>query len=181
MDTLIPKKTGKPITLFCESAIGPVKIVLLEGLPTQLSLVEPLTPRLSQLIAESQRKFPLLYAQLYKTLVEGEIFGQQLRIEGISSFYKRVLERVKTIPKGTIKTYSELAKEVGSPRAVRAVGSALAKNPLPLLIPCHRVVKKNGCIGSFSMGGRVVKEKLLEKEGFVISKNHKIMLARQDI
>ncbi|HEV2063715.1 MAG TPA: methylated-DNA--[protein]-cysteine S-methyltransferase, partial [Thermoanaerobaculia bacterium] len=58
-----------------------------------------------------------------------------------------------------------IAKEIGRPAAVRAVGTALGKNPVPLLIPCHRVVRSDGTIGNYSLGGRRAKRTLLEVEG----------------
>ena len=68
------------------------------------------------------------------------------------------------IPHGQTISYSQLAEQVGFPRAVRAVASACAANPLPLVIPCHRVVTKDGALGGFSLGGLAVKEKLLAVE-----------------
>ena len=69
------------------------------------------------------------------------------------------------IPTGEVRPYSWIAKEIGHPGAVRAAGSALAKNPVPLLIPCHRVVRSDGHIGKYSLGGARNKRTLLEIEG----------------
>ncbi|QSR87537.1 MGMT family protein [Candidatus Methylacidiphilum infernorum] len=179
MDSLISKRDEKKTSVFSESALGPVQVFLLDGLPFELKRIDPNTPRLSELIEDSRRRFPLLCEQLYRTLVEGEIYFQQLHLERLPPFYKRVLQRVKTIPKGTVKNYGEIAAEIGSPHGSRAVGSALARNPLPLLIPCHRVVKKDGALGSFSMGGSTLKAKLLEKEGIILAKNHKLWIKQQ--
>lgn len=68
------------------------------------------------------------------------------------------------IPYGETLSYSQLAEKVGFPRAVRAVASACGANPLPLVIPCHRVVAKDGTLAGFSLGGVEVKEKLLARE-----------------
>lgn len=73
------------------------------------------------------------------------------------------------IPYGQTVSYSTLAERVGFPRAVRAVASACGANPLPLVIPCHRVVAKDGSLGGFSLGGLEVKERLLAIE----AKKHK--------
>jgi len=64
-----------------------------------------------------------------------------------------------------VRTYADLAVAIGRPKAVRAVGNALSRNPVPLLIPCHRVVRRDGSLGQFNMGGPEVKRRLLELEG----------------
>ncbi|MGC8647380.1 MAG: methylated-DNA--[protein]-cysteine S-methyltransferase [Candidatus Micrarchaeia archaeon] len=82
----------------------------------------------------------------------------------LTDFQKRVLIEVSKIPKGKVLTYAQVAKRIGRPKAYRAVGSALRKNPLPILIPCHRVVRSNG-IGEYSFGGKRAKAFLLKLEG----------------
>jgi methylated-DNA-[protein]-cysteine S-methyltransferase len=82
-----------------------------------------------------------------------------------SSFLRSVLNACRSIGFGRTISYSGLAKKVGRPDAARAVGCALAKNPLPLIIPCHRVIRSNGKIGGFSAaGGKNLKAKLLKQE-----------------
>lgn len=81
-----------------------------------------------------------------------------------SSFEKEVFEKVKQIPKGRVATYKEIAKAVGRENAARAVGNALAKNPSPIIMPCHRVIKSDLTLGDYSRG-RKMKKKLLESEG----------------
>ncbi|MDY6864866.1 MAG: methylated-DNA--[protein]-cysteine S-methyltransferase [Halobacteriota archaeon] len=81
----------------------------------------------------------------------------------LTDFERDVLYETRRIPYGSVITYSDLAERVGRPKAVRAVGNTLRKNPLPILIPCHRVVGKNG-LGGYS-SGTIVKEKLLKLEG----------------
>ncbi|MFH1448533.1 MAG: MGMT family protein [Candidatus Micrarchaeota archaeon] len=80
----------------------------------------------------------------------------------ISEFEKKVLLEVYKVPRGKTITYGELAKRVGRPKAIRAVANALKKNPLPILIPCHRIVAKNG-LGGYS-GGTEIKRHLIEGE-----------------
>jgi O-6-methylguanine DNA methyltransferase len=82
----------------------------------------------------------------------------------LSEFERAVLMKALEIPGGEVRPYSWIAREIGNPDAVRAVGSALAKNPVPLLIPCHRVVRADGKLGNYSMGGSRVKRALLEVE-----------------
>jgi methylated-DNA-[protein]-cysteine S-methyltransferase len=80
-----------------------------------------------------------------------------------AGFRKAVLERLPEIAYGSTASYAALAAEVGHPRAVRAVGTACARNPLPIVVPCHRVVRSDGTIGNY-LGGPEVKRKLLEME-----------------
>lgn len=79
---------------------------------------------------------------------------------------KRIYEAVKTIPKGCVATYSQVAKMAGNEKMSRAVGNALHKNPSPGIIPCHRVVDAKGRLaGAFAFGGEKVQAELLEAEG----------------
>jgi O-6-methylguanine DNA methyltransferase len=86
-------------------------------------------------------------------------------LRGLSEFEQAVLLKALEIPSGEVRPYSWIAREIGHPGAVRAAGSALAKNPVPLLIPCHRVVRSDGHIGNYSLGGPRNKRRLLEVEG----------------
>lgn len=80
-----------------------------------------------------------------------------------TSFQKEVWNALQQVPFGELQTYQALAKKVGRPKAARAVGNAIGRNPLPLIVPCHRVVAASG-LGGFS-GGLPVKKYLLSKEG----------------
>jgi methylated-DNA-[protein]-cysteine S-methyltransferase len=83
----------------------------------------------------------------------------------LTEFERAVLRKALEIPRGEFRTYGWIAREIGRPKAVRAVGSALARNPIPLFIPCHRVVRSDGTIGEYGMGGPEVKRRLLLWEG----------------
>lgn len=83
----------------------------------------------------------------------------------VTDFQRQVLEEAARIPKGQVRPYLWLAQHVGRPNATRAVGSTLARNPVPLIVPCHRVVLSDGHIGEYSLGGPHQKKKLLEHEG----------------
>ncbi|NLK41399.1 MAG: methylated-DNA--[protein]-cysteine S-methyltransferase [Planctomycetes bacterium] len=86
-------------------------------------------------------------------------------VSGFTPFQRQVLGILQTIKYGQIITYSELAAAADRPQAIRAVGQVVAKNPLPLIIPCHRVLRKDGSLGGFSApGGLKMKEKLLNLE-----------------
>lgn len=80
-----------------------------------------------------------------------------------TEFEKKVLYILRQIPYGEVRTYGWLAQKIGHPKAFRAVGRALATNPLPLIFPCHRIVAKHG-LGGFS-GGLALKRRLLKIEG----------------
>ena len=80
-------------------------------------------------------------------------------------FQKRVLEVVYTIPWGSVRTYGEVAHLAGTPGGARAVGGALASNMLPVILPCHRVIRKDGSLGGFTGAGPEVKARLLFLEG----------------
>jgi methylated-DNA-[protein]-cysteine S-methyltransferase len=81
-----------------------------------------------------------------------------------SEFQWRVLMAEKTIPRGWVCAYSQIAAMIGKPKAARAAGNALARNPFPIIIPCHRAVRSDGDLGGFG-GGLPMKKELLEMEG----------------
>lgn len=89
-------------------------------------------------------------------------------LENVPPFHRKVYQALCKVPPGKVVTYAELAKRAGSPGAARAVGTAMAKNPFPIIIPCHRVVAGNGKLGGYSgRGGVATKRKLLQLEGIV--------------
>jgi O-6-methylguanine DNA methyltransferase len=102
------------------------------------------------------------------TAVERHLAGQpadlELDLRGLSEFEQAVLLKAREIPRGEVRPYGWIAREIGRPGAVRAVGSALNKNPIPLLIPCHRVVRSDGQIGEYAFGPSF-KRALLASEG----------------
>ena len=76
---------------------------------------------------------------------------------------------LKKIPRGSVKTYSQVAKNIGKPLAVRAVANAIGKNPYPPKIPCHRVIRSDGSLGGYSgKGGDKTKRLLLKNEGIIL-------------
>lgn len=87
-------------------------------------------------------------------------FDLPLDLRGLPPFRQAVLEYLSTIPGGETRSYREVAQAVDNPAAVRAVGSACAHNPLPIIIPCHRVLRGDGTIGGY-LGGTAAKEWLL--------------------
>ncbi len=95
-----------------------------------------------------------------------DLAALQLDLEEAPAFHRQVYEAARAIPAGQTLTYGELAARVGAPAAARAVGQAMAKNPIPVIVPCHRVLAAGGKPGGFSAyGGRVTKARLLALEG----------------
>jgi len=90
-------------------------------------------------------------------------FDLPLKMEG-TDFQKRVWNELCKIPYGETAAYGDIAERVGSPNAYRAVGSACGANPIPIVVPCHRVVASNGGLGGFG-GGLALKKRLMEIEG----------------
>jgi O-6-methylguanine DNA methyltransferase len=88
-----------------------------------------------------------------------------LDLRGHSAFERDVWRKALEIPRGEVRPYSWVAAEIGRPRAVRAVGTALGHNPVPLIVPCHRVVRTDGSIGQYSLGGPANKRTILRSEG----------------
>lgn len=92
-------------------------------------------------------------------------------------FQKQVIMLERCIPRGRISTYGQLARKLGRPHAARAVGHALAHNPFPIIIPCHRVVMSDGSLGGYR-GGPKLKRALLEFEGIRFDASGKVSVAR---
>jgi len=91
------------------------------------------------------------------------LFSTPCDLDGLSPFIRAVLKITAEIPYGEVRSYRWIAEKLGKPRASRAVGNALARNPIPIIIPCHRVVRSDGAIGGFALGGSW-KRRLLELE-----------------
>ena len=93
-------------------------------------------------------------------------FDLPTNISIMTEFQQQVLKATQQIPRGKIATYMDIARRIGNPKAVRAVGQALGRNPIPIVIPCHRVIASNGTLGGYSGGGGLeTKVKLLKLEG----------------
>ena len=106
-------------------------------------------------------------AESVAAALAGEKVEVPADLSRMTPFQRQVLEIVKGIPRGEVRPYAWVAREVSSPKASRAVGTVMANNPVPLLIPCHRVVRNDGTTGKYAFG---VEEKvgLLEGEGVPI-------------
>lgn len=91
-------------------------------------------------------------------------FDYAIDLSGVSDFGRRVLSVARGIPYGSLRSYKSVAQEIDAPRATRPVGQALAHNPVPIIVPCHRVVNSDGTLGGYSGGGTDMKRRLIELE-----------------
>jgi len=100
--------------------------------------------------------------------IEDELQGKRrmrFDLRGLTAFEQAVLRKTREIPRGEVRPYGWVAREIGRPAAMRAVGTALANNPIPYFIPCHRVVRMDGQIGNYGGGGPEAKRSILTMEG----------------
>lgn len=154
MQAIIPSPLGHILLQEEQDAI-----IRLTFLPKS-DLLAPVSPLLKEVSKQLQAYF------------EGRLtaFSLPLRPMG-SSFQLQVWKGLETIPYGQTLSYAQLAQRIGKPGACRAVGGANSKNPLPILIPCHRVIAADGSLGGYSAGngidGKAIKQKLLALEGII--------------
>lgn len=133
--------------------------------PTPQEAMEELSPEV-----EGADHLPSFTARIQRCLEKfmegdaGALDEIDLDLAGAPSFFASAWVACRSIPPGETRSYAWLAAEAGSPRAVRAAGQAMAKNPLALVIPCHRVIASNGDLRGYGAGGLGVKARLLELE-----------------
>ncbi len=160
------------------AGVGPVLVAKSGGAIVELSLtgtIEACAEGLARRHGAEVRlvEDPARFAQLFAAL-DRYFDGRPERFEGIrlaplgTEFQRRIWDALTKIPWGGVVSYKELASMVGSPGAARAAGGACGANPIPLVIPCHRVLGAGGSIGGYS-GGKGIKKILLEIEGHVVS------------
>ena len=113
-----------------------------------------------------------------RAMLAGEPVGFPLDLVALDScppFQQAVLRAAARIPRGQVRTYGEIAAQLGKPGAARAVGNALANNPFPLVVPCHRVVRAGGHLGGFG-GGSAMKRALLALEGVEVDATGRVVV-----
>jgi O-6-methylguanine DNA methyltransferase len=110
--------------------------------------------------------------ELIQKVIDARLWGRPgkaikvpVELDELPDFERSVLLKVLEIPRGEVRPYAWVAAELGRPLAVRAVGNAVARNPIPFVIPCHRVVRSDGRIGNYGAGGPTAKRAVLESEG----------------
>jgi|SRR5438309_5630687 len=124
-------------------------------------LAQDVSPRLLELPAKTASVREELQQYFAR---ERERFGISIDLSHVPGFSMRVLEATADIPYGQVLTYREVARRAGREAAVRAAGNALARNPIPIVVPCHRVVRTGGGLGGYT-GGLDRKRRLLALEG----------------
>ncbi len=121
---------------------------------------------LTHRVASRAAEPPASLAASLERHLRGEARAQlRFDLRGLSEFERAVLLKALEIPRGEVRPYGWIAREIGRPKAVRAVGTALGHNPIPLFIPCHRVVRSDGTIGQYGLGGPEAKRTVLAAEG----------------
>jgi methylated-DNA-[protein]-cysteine S-methyltransferase len=164
--------TGRIFTEWVRTE-GPVGDLFVASTDRGIAMVTP-----AEVVDDDADRFVTAYAEHYdRPIVPGSTVppgleraldtgdGRRLRydLRGLSDFEQSVLHAALQIPRGEVRPYAWVAREIGRPRAVRATGSALGRNPVPVLIPCHRVTRSDGLPGNYAYGP-ALKERLLVAE-----------------
>jgi methylated-DNA-[protein]-cysteine S-methyltransferase len=144
-----------------ESPIGTIFLIFSGKVLREIDFKKP-----AELLRKSIAP-PSFKNELREYFVNGkDEFIQKVDLTGGTEFEKKVWLALKEIPFGETRTYKWLAEKVGKPKASRAVGQALSKNPLPIIFPCHRIIESDGSLGGYS-GGVDVKRRLLDMEYYM--------------
>ena len=175
---------------FFSSTFGPVAILwyVYEGFPrifrillsnsetSSTQLVKAAFPRS---VESSCTEIDVAASQIEAFLTGEDIsFSLEIaRLDICSEFQQKVLRTEHGIPRGHVSTYQRIAKHVDKPSGARAVGTALANNPFPILIPCHRAIRSDRTLGGYQ-GGLKMKQRLLEMEGIFLNDKGRIITER---
>ena len=175
----VPERAGQTHLWFmADSPAGPVFVAHSNGWVTGLLIarderkpdpgrfVDYMRDEVGRDVEPDPDPDPKLVARIGEALATGRT-DVPVDLSSRSPFHQEVLRATARIPRGEVLTYGELAEVVGRPRAARAVGTAMARNPVPLLVPCHRVVPSSGGVGNYGFGSGL-KAKLLAGEGVVL-------------
>ena len=171
---LIPSALGKIGMLWVQKNAAPLIIHIM--LPQKdIPITKTISKNFPGASEQSHEKLKKLCLQI-QNFLKGSPVSFSLEFMDMTQCYdfqKKVLLETRQIPRGKIISYGRLADRILAPGAARAVGSALARNPFPLIIPCHRVIKSTGYSGNFG-GGSEMKRFLLQMEGVPLNTSGKI-------
>jgi O-6-methylguanine DNA methyltransferase len=157
------------------TAVGVIEIWL--GTPSLTAFIAGVRERTKLMVVEEREFAPEAALMLDKAIAELQeyftgtrrAFDVPIDYRVMSDFQKRVYEAIIGIPAGRIESYNDIAHRLGDPKTIRAVGGALARNPIPIIIPCHRVVGSDGTMIGYSGGeGVETKRLLLRMEGAML-------------
>ena len=157
------KKSGSTDIFYviAESPVGMLYLVFGGKKLTGIDFKKP-----AGILRRDKAHFPIL-KELHEYFEHGrEEFMQEIEIPEGTEFEKKVWLALKDIPYGETRTYKWLAGKIGRPNASRAVGQALGRNPLPIILPCHRIIESDGSLGGYS-GGINIKRRLLDIEYYM--------------
>lgn len=150
-----------------ETPIGPILVTLANDRLTSIQFCGDQRPLAELMTGEVADQLAAYFAG------ERHQFAIPVDLSSASEFTRRVLDATARIPYGETRTYGEIAAEIGMPGATQAVGNALGANPVPIVVPCHRVVRANGSMGWFT-GGPHIKRALLAIEGVHFPEQHSL-------
>lgn len=157
-----------------ESSLGYILLVARNGRLFRLDIVAGEPHRIKKEFAaaypgsvDSEKPFRDIWKDLDRYFKGEKVeFSTKIDISGLRPFTQKVLKELMNIPYGELRSYGWIGKRLGYPSASRAVGQAVGRNPVPIIIPCHRVIRQNGSIGGFSSGIHI-KKMLLSIEGSI--------------
>lgn len=176
--TLMPSPFGTLGIVWREA--GEIPRVYRIFLPNEQALAQDLVRAAFGDIGQSSHPAIAELGERIRSFLEGKAvaFGlDMLAFEQCSEFQRRVLLAEREIPRGWVSTYGRIAKHLGVAGGARAVGRALAQNPFPIVIPCHRAIRSNGELGGYQ-GGLKMKRALLELEGVQVSESGRVLAPR---
>ena len=152
------------------------RIILSKNQDSALKLIQ----NTFSIACQSSNPTILHLVSLMQSFLSGKLVEFDLNLlafETCSNFQQRVLLAENSIPRGWVSTYGRIGKYIGINRGARAVGNALASNPFPIIIPCHRAIRSDLTLGGYQ-GGLEMKRALLEFEGIKISETGKVIVPR---
>ncbi|HEV3128647.1 MAG TPA: methylated-DNA--[protein]-cysteine S-methyltransferase [Solirubrobacteraceae bacterium] len=159
--------TDSPVgkLLLATSPTGLIRLAYLDGGEAEDAVLEQLSVKVSPRVLAVPRKLDKPRRELDQYFAgDREQFEVRLDWRLVRGFARRVLEATSRIPFGSVSTYKQVAIEAGSPRGSRAAGNALGANPIPIIVPCHRILHSTGGLGGYT-GGLERKRTLLAIEG----------------